>query len=55
MELLVFIAVFVALAALSSRVGVDSRDDFRSREAELAERGFSREQRVPMQQQSWTR
>jgi hypothetical protein len=55
MELLVFVAVFVLLAALSSRFGVDSRDDFQSHEAELAARGFSREQRVPVHQQPWTR
>lgn len=53
MELLVFIAVFVALAALSSRFAVDSRDDFRSREAELAGLGFIREERRPSQLEPW--
>jgi hypothetical protein len=55
MELVVFIAVFVALAALSAPFGVDSRDDLRSHEAELAALGFTREQRVPMPQDPWTR
>jgi hypothetical protein len=52
MELVIFIAVFVALAALSERFGVDSRDNLRSQEAELDALGFTREQRMPPEQ--WT-
>jgi hypothetical protein len=43
MELLVFIAVLIVLVALADRFGVDSRDNLRSSEAELAELGFGRE------------
>jgi hypothetical protein len=55
MELFVFIAVLVLLAALSERFGVDSRDTLRSQEADLAALGFTREQRVLMPQDPWTR
>jgi hypothetical protein len=43
MELLVFVAVLTLLIALAGRFGVDSRDNLRSSEAELAELGFVRE------------
>jgi hypothetical protein len=55
MELMVFVAVLVVLAALADRFGVDSRDNFQSQEAELAALGFTREQRVPMRRDPWTR
>jgi hypothetical protein len=55
MELMVLIAVLIALVALADRFGVDSGDDLRSHEAELAALGFTREQRVPMPQNPWTR
>jgi hypothetical protein len=47
MELMVFVAVLVVLAALADRFGADSRDSLRSHEAELAVLGFTREQRDP--------
>jgi hypothetical protein len=43
MELLVFVAVLIVLAALADRFGVDSRDKLRSDETELAALGFIRE------------
>jgi hypothetical protein len=43
MELLVFVAVFTVLVALAGRFGVDSRDNLRSHETELAALGFVRE------------
>jgi hypothetical protein len=46
MELVVFIAALIVLAALASHFGVDSRDSFRSHESEFAARGFTREQLV---------
>jgi hypothetical protein len=55
MEILVFVAMFIVLAALSNRFGVDSRDTYRSREEELAERAFTREQRMPIRWEHWTR
>jgi hypothetical protein len=55
MELVIFIAVLVALAALSERFGVDSRDNLHSHEAELVALGFTHEQRVPMPPEQWTR
>jgi hypothetical protein len=55
MELVVFIAMLVLLAALSERFGVDSRDTLRSHEAELAARGFTREQRPVLRQESRSR
>jgi len=53
MELVVLIAVLIALVALADRFGVDSRDDLRSHEAELAALGFTREQRVPIRRVPW--
>jgi len=47
MELVVFIAVTVVLSALASHFRVDSRDNFRLYEADLAAFGFTREQRAP--------
>ena len=55
MELMVFVAVLVVLAALADRFGVDNRDGLRSHEAELAALGFTREQRVPPHRDPWTR
>jgi hypothetical protein len=43
MELLVVVAVLTALAALADRFGVDSRDNLRSHETELAVLGYVRE------------
>ena len=47
-ELVVFIAVLVALAARSESFGTDSRNTLSSHEAEIGALGFTREQRVPM-------
>jgi hypothetical protein len=46
MELLVFIAVLIALAALADRFGADSRDNLWPHEAEFAKYGLVSEQRT---------
>ena len=53
MELVIFIAVLVALSALSESFGTDSRNNLRSHEAELGALGFTREQPVPMPPEQW--
>ena len=53
-ELLVFIAVLVALALLADRFGADSRDNFRSHETDFVALGFVREQQLPMERDIWT-
>jgi hypothetical protein len=55
MELVVFVAVLVALVALADRFGVDSRDKLESHEADLAALGFTREQRASTRPAPWTR
>jgi hypothetical protein len=55
MELVVFITVLILLAGLVDRFGVDSRDTLRSHEAELADLGFTREQRAVLRQESSSR
>jgi hypothetical protein len=55
MEFVVLIAALIVLVALAERFGVDSRDTLRSHDAELAARGFTREQRVQMLSEPWTR
>ena len=48
MELVVFIVVLVAFAALSECFGVDRRNNVRSHATELVALGFTRDQRAPM-------
>lgn len=54
MELLVFIAVLIALAALADRFGADSREDLRSHETDFVAFGFVREQQLPMERDIWS-
>jgi hypothetical protein len=55
MEILVFVVAFMALAALSACFGEDNRETLRSHEAELAARGFKREQWAPVRPEPWAR
>jgi hypothetical protein len=55
MEIIAFVVTFVVLAALSAFIGEDSRETLRSHEAELAARGFTREQWAPVRPEPWAR
>jgi hypothetical protein len=54
MEILVFVAAFIVLAALADRFGVDNRDNLRSPDAEFVALGFVRELQEPIRRDPWT-